>query len=136
MNELLMELETAAPWLCRAPRLPGAVAELSCAPTRTGKLLFTWQPPRGGLLVDGYRIERTRDGRDYEPLAETETKNWVLPPVSFNDGWFYRVTAFNARGQGPARWVFFYLRRRRDSIFVSVPVKPGLRVNISELVPE
>ena len=84
--------------------------------------------------MDGYRIERTRDGRAYEWLVETVEKWFVLPPVAFHDGWFYRVSAFNARGQGSAEWVYFYLRRR-NPILQIVPVRAGLRVNICELIP-
>ena len=93
--------------------------------------MFAWQCPPG--RVDGYRLERTRDGKGYEAIAETEAEGIGLPPVASDDGWFYRVSAFNSRGQGPARWVFFYLRRRRDPIFLRVPVRPGLRVVINEL---
>jgi len=85
--------------------------------------------------VVGYRLERTREGRSYEELAVTEAMGLAWQIADRKEGWFYRVSAFNARGQGPACWVFFYLPRPRDPIFVRVPVKPGLRVNISELLP-
>jgi hypothetical protein len=81
--------------------------------------------------VDGYRIERTRDGRAYELIGETVNIYFVWRDVRLHDGWFYRVTAFNARGQGRAQWVFFYLRRR-NPILQIVPVRPGLRVGIYE----
>ena len=135
MNDVLSDLDVAAPWLTRrVRRVPGVVTDLWCRAPRSGRLLFTWQAPAGGVPVDGYRIERTRNGHAYEPVGETVEKNFVLPPVPFNDGWFYRVSACNARGQGPAEWVYFYLRRRRDPILQIVPVRPGLRVDISELI--
>jgi hypothetical protein len=117
-----------------ARRAPGAVCVLWCQPTRAGGLMFAWQRPPGGEPVAGYRLERTRDGRAYETLEETARECCTLPPVDFNDGWFYRITACNARGTGPARWVIYYLRRQRDSILQRVPVRSGLRVNICELV--
>ena len=135
MNEMMLDLATAAPWLSRAPhRTPGADAVLWCA-THAGGFRFSWQKPPGRPPVKSYRIERTRDGLAYEEIAETEAERFSLPCVLFNDGWFYRVTAFNVRGQGPARWVFFYLRRRLGSILQRVPVRPGLRVGICELIP-
>ncbi len=119
----------------RARAVPGAVRSLWCHPTPSGGLLFAWGLPPDGGPVEGYRIERTRQGREYELVQESARPSFALPPLPFNDGWFYRVTAFNARGQGAARWVFFFLRRRQDSIFHYVPVREGLRVDISELVP-
>jgi len=56
--------------------------------------------------------------------------------VALNDGWFYRVTAFNEAGQGRAEAVYFYLRRLRNSILQVVLVRPGLRVNICEFNPQ
>ena len=107
MNDLLLDLATAAPWLCRAPRrAPAALTDLWCGPTRAGGLMFCWKPSPHRERVEGYRLERTRSGHAYETLAETEATSLSLAPVPLNDGWFYRVTAFNCRGQGAARWVF------------------------------
>ena len=134
MNDFDMDLEAVAPWLMRVRRAPRAVTGLWCRATRAGGLMFAWKPPPGGELVEGYRIERTRDGGSYEEIAETATESFVLPPVAFNDGWFYRVSAFNSGGQGPANGVYFYLRRHRGSILQYVLVRAGLRVNICEFV--
>ena len=135
MINSFLDLEVAAPWLVRrVRRVPGPILGLWCRPTRAGGLMFAWRSPAGGAPVDGYHIERTRNGHTYESVAETTEKSFVLPPVPWNDGWFYRVSAFNARGQGAARWVCFYLRRRRDPILQQVPVKPGLRVTIRESI--
>ena len=134
MTDPIMDLEVAAPWLLRSRRLPCAVTQLWCLATRAGGLMFAWHPSPACEMIDGYRIERTREGRAYEEIAETRNESFVLPPVPFNDGWFYRVSAFNERGQGDARCVHFYLRRRRDPILQYVTVIPGLRVNICEFV--
>ena len=114
--------------------IPGAVCALRCQPIRADALMFAWQAPHGGAPVDGYRIERTRDGHAYEKIAQTANKSFVLSPVPFDDGYFYRVSAFNERGAGSVKWVVFYLRRHRDSILQHVPVRAGLRVNISEFI--
>lgn len=136
MNDPLLDLATAAPWLSRRPRhAPEALTIIWCRPTPDGALLFAWRPPPGRTRVDGYRLERTREGRDYETLLETRNEHASLPPVALNDPWFYRLSAFNARGQGPARRVFFFLRRERNSMFLRVPVRPGLRVVINEFLP-
>jgi hypothetical protein len=135
MNDALLNLEVVAPWFMRkVRRVPGAVTGLWYRGTRAGGLMFAWQCPSGATPLDGYRTARTREGREYEWVAETTAESFVLPPVALNDGWFYRVTAFNERGEGPARWVYFFLRRRRDPILQLVPVRPGLRVTISELL--
>lgn len=135
MNDVLMDLETAAPWLARrVRRVPGPVRGLQCRAARSGRLMFEWQSPAGGTPVDGYRIERTRDGHAYERLAETTGQWFMSPPAAFHDGWFYRVTAVNACGQGSAAWVNYYLRRRRDPILQLVPVRPGWRVKVCELM--
>ena len=134
MNDPIMDLEVAAPWLLRARRLPSAVTQLWCGAARAGRLMFSWHPSPASEMIDGYRIERTRNGHAYEQIAETRNTSFVLPPVPFNDGWFYRVSAFNERGQGDASGVYFYLRRRRDPILQYVAVIPGLRVDIYEFV--
>lgn len=131
MNDI-MDLEIAAPWLLRPRRLPRAVAQLRCLATRTGGLMFSWQRSPASEQIDGYLIERTRAGGAYEEIARTRNEAFFLRPVSFNDGWFYRVSAFNERGRGAANRVIFYLRRRRKPILQLVPVRFGLRVNICE----
>ncbi len=136
MNEALLDLAVAAPWLSRKPRqAPAAVSVLWCRPTRAGGLMFAWQRPRDRVAIAGYRVERTRDGRDYETLAETRGLGLALPPVALDEPWFYRVSACNGRGQGRARWVFFFLRRRHRPLFLRVPVRPGRRIVINELLP-
>ena len=134
-DELLLDLATAAPWLCHAPRrVPGPLSVIWCRQTLAGGLMFAWQRPRG--MVDGYRLERTRDGKKYELLAETESEGVSLPPVAKNQPWIYRVTAFNCQGQGLAPWMYFYLRRHKP-LLLRVPVhRPALRVVINELVTE
>ena len=85
--------------------------------------------------VEGYRIERTRNGHAYEHVADTPYCIFKLHRPAMNDGWFYRVTAFNEAGQGRAEAVYFYLRRRRNPMLQVVLVRPGLRVNICEWSP-
>src|SRR3989442_2527747 len=115
MNELMWDLDLAAPWLNPAPRrAPDAVAALWCRPTRAGGLMFAWQRPRGRAHVAGYRLERTRDGKDYEEIAEAEAEGIGLPPLALGEGWVYPVSAFNSWGQGPPPGGDFHLRRRRD----------------------
>ena len=44
---------------------------------------------------------------------------------------FYRVTAVNPRGQSDFRLVWFFRRARPLPMLIPIPVRPGLRVNIS-----
>ena len=139
MNESLLDLEMCAPWLTRRIRRPGPVGQLFAAETR-GTLLLRWSPPRGAQ-VESYLIERTREGRDYEQVAETDQTQWLLRRPRLGESWFYRVRACNAQGSGDCKAVYLYQRRGwsrqtgRGSVLQYVPVIPGLRVNVCELVP-
>ena len=137
MIETTLDLEWLAPWLSKGVRrVPETVRDLRCSAQRNGDLFFSWGPPRKMTPVEGYRIERTRNGHAYEQVADTPCCSFKLPRPALNDGWFYRVTAFNEAGQGRAEAVYFYLRRQRNSILQVVLVRPGLRVNIYELIPQ
>ena len=140
MNESLLDLEACEPWRLRQTRRPGPVRQLSAVECTRG-LVLRWSPPVGSR-VEGYRIERTREGRIYEPVAETtETQLLVLRPP-LREPWFYRVRAWNARGEGGFHGVYLYQRRgwsrrtRTGSIIQYVAAIPGLRVNIYEQIPE
>ena len=95
-----------------------------------------------GMWLDGYRIERTKQGREYERIGETEDLEFTIASPTPGDRWFYRVTAFNPRGAGRARMVYFYRRPNRlrprgllqPRLLQAVPVIPGMRVQICELV--
>ena len=52
-------------------RVPGPVRLLFAREQTGGSLLLWWKRPAGGTWVDGYRIERTPQGRDYELLGTT-----------------------------------------------------------------
>lgn len=64
--------------------MPAALTVIWCRPNRFGGLAFAWQGPPGRTPVDGYRVERTRDGRDYEPVAEIRRQDFVLAPPAFS----------------------------------------------------
>lgn len=140
MNESALDLEVCAPWLLRRGRRPGPVLRLDAA-EGGGELMLRWSPPRGSR-VEGYLIDRTRTGRDYERVTETEQTQVFLPRQPLHDGWFYRVRAWNARGEGGFKAVFFYLRRgwsprtRRASMLQYVAVIPGLRVVVHDWLSE
>lgn len=121
-----------------APRVPGSVRKFNAVATPRGDLVLRWKPPRGAS-VTAYRIERTREGREYEPVGEVTEGFFVVNP-SPGEPWFYRVTAFNARGSGGFAWVAFFRRgdrflrggQNRDSLLHHIPVKPGRQVNVWE----
>ena len=91
--------------------------------------------------MESYRIDRTREGREYERVAETDQTQWLLPRPPLGESWFYRVRAGNAQGMGGCQAVYLYQRRgwsrrtRNGSVLQYVPVIPGLCVNVCELVP-
>ena len=123
-----------------ARRVPGPVRRLDAGPLPGGTLLLRWKAPLGGTFITAYRIERTREGRDYELLGETTRKVFFVrnPPVG--EPWFYRVTAFNARGAGGFRLVWLFRRgdrfipggQNQNDLLTPIAVVPGLQVNIWE----
>ena len=106
---------------------PGPVRQFN-AKANTRKLVLEWHPPVGGATF--YRIERTLDGHAYELVREI-SGTWICLDAPKGDGWFYRVTAANPRGQSDFRLVWFFRRARPQPMLIPIPVRPGLRVNIS-----
>jgi hypothetical protein len=112
---------------------PGPVRGLRAVATHTGKLVLEWKAP-AGAAAQSYRVERTREGRDYELVLETEIPWCCIKDAPRKEPWFYRVTAINERGAGRAKLVYFFQRAGNGrSRLVPVPVLPGLKVVISEL---
>jgi hypothetical protein len=119
---------------CRA--VPGPVRQLQARSSFRGTLTLQWRPPAGGG-AERYRVERTRDGRVYETLAELTGEWCCLKNAPGREPWFYRVTAVNARGAGRAKRVWFFQRAGNgQSRLLPVPVHANLQVNICELSRE
>ena len=140
MNESSLELEACERLLLRPIRRPGPVRKLVAVQCSRG-LVLRWVRPVGSR-VEGYRIDRTREGRDYEPVAEITGTQLLVRRPPWREPWFYRVRAWNARGEGGYYGVYLYQRRgwsrrtRTGSIIQYVAAIPGLRVTVSELAPE
>ncbi len=121
-------------------RPPGPVRRLNAAENRDGSLKLFWEAPAGITRVDGYRIERTPEGQTYELIGETPALEFTIAQPVPGEPWFYRVTAFNLRGAGEAKQVFFHRRACRlhprgpdlECISMPIPIIPGVQVNISE----
>lgn len=121
-------------------RTPSPVRRLTTREHPGGDLTLHWQPPAGITRTDGYRVERTREGRVYELLSVTDELEFTVAHPTPGEPWFYRVTAFNLRGIGRARLVYFHrpavrLRPRGPILrcmSFPVPVIPGLRLQIYE----
>jgi hypothetical protein len=119
--------------------VPGPVRRLDAGIMPSDNLLLRWQAPRG-VRISGYRIERTREGREYELIGETTRNLFYVRNPAPGEPWFYRVTGFNARGAGGFRLVWLY--RRADLIVPGGPNRyhllqpvmalPGLRVTVCE----
>ena len=87
MNDVLSDLEVAAPWVSRrVRRVPEAVRNCRCHMMRHGDLFFSWGPPRKMTPVNGYRLERTRNGHTYEPVADIPYHSFTLQRPAKNDG--------------------------------------------------
>lgn len=115
---------------------PGPVRRLEARPYGPGTLVLYWQRPAGGRVV-GYRIERTREGREYERVGETRNPIFFVREAPLDEPWFYRVTAYNARGAGRCKLVWLYRWSERGKpLIVPVAVVPGLRVTVCEWEPE
>ena len=112
---------------------PGPVRRLNAWFHSPGTLMLRWKPPAGGGGVAGYRIERTREGRAYEWVGETKHPIFFVKELPVDEPWFYRVTAFNARGQGGSRLVWLFRWTSDDKLsLLPIAVIPGLRVTIWE----
>ena len=139
MNESFLDLELSAPWLMRRGRRPGPVRALFAA-ERRGRLFLRWLPP-SGARVERYVIDRTREGRIYQAVGETEQAQVWLSGLPLGEPWFYRVRAANAQGVGGHAGVFLYERRGwsrrtgRGSVIQYVAALPGVRVEVCEFVP-
>ena len=121
-------------------RAPGAVPRLDAREHPGRDLALWWLPPSGITHIEGYRVERTREGREYELLAETDGLEFTVTNPQPGEPWFYRVSAFNMHGTGRARMVFFHRRADRlrprgpilRTMSFPIPVSPGTRLQITE----
>ena len=95
--------------------------------------MLRWKPPAGGAFITGYRVERTREGREYETLGETRHPVFYVKNVALDEPWFYRVTAFNRRGQGGFRLVWLFRPSSNGQILLTpIAALPGLSMDICE----
>lgn len=120
--------------------VPGPVRRLDAGTLSNGTLLLRWKAPVGGSFISGYCIERTREGREYEVLGETRKTVFFARGVPPGEPWFYRVRAFNAKGDGAFRLVWLFRRHdpvaendsHRNHLLMPVAVIPGLQVTVFE----
>ena len=113
---------------CRAK--PGPVRRLMAHANFRGKLILQWQRPRGSRVLF-YRIERSRDGRAYELVAETPVEWFCWNDAPRGEPWFYRVVAVNVRGAGREKCVWFFQRiGNGKSRLEFIPLVPGLSISI------
>ena len=113
--------------------VPGPVRRLDACGYPHGSLMLRWKRPAGGAHISGYRIERTREGREYEWLGETRNLVYFVKDVPLDEPWFYRVRAFNLRGPGGFRLVWlFRLASNGKKLLTPIAAIPGLRMDICE----
>jgi hypothetical protein len=117
------------PFFCHRAK-PGPVRRLDAHANFRGSLFLQWRPPRGSRVLY-YRLERSRDGHAYEPVAEITGEWFCLNDAPRGEPWFYRVVAVNVRGAGREKCVWFFQRAGNGkSRLEFVPVLPGLCLNI------
>ena len=74
----------------------------------SGQLLLTWSAPGddGGSAITGYRIERSPNGNTgwiiLVPSTNSTTTTYLDTRLRPATTWFYRVSAVNSQGTGPA----------------------------------
>ena len=74
----------------------------------SGQLLLTWSAPAddGGRPITGYRIERSPNGNSgwiiLVPSTNSTTTTYLDTRLKPATTWFYRVSAVNSEGTGPA----------------------------------
>jgi hypothetical protein len=85
---------------------PGATGPLQSSDWGTHWILFHWQPPETGALTWGYRVERSPDNQVFYPVEICVEPEVALLNQPQGQKFYYRVTAFNGFGDGPASPVF------------------------------
>lgn len=129
----IFDLENPARIETFTPRVPGPVRRLDAFTTPSGALALRWRPPAGGTYINGYCIERTKEGRRYELIGKSTLTAFFIRPDLSEGPWFYRVIAFNLRGVGSQRIVWLFGRSQRGGkILLPIAAIPGLRIQIYE----
>lgn len=129
----LVDLDSPATVSGFTRRVPSPVQRLDAFHAPPSALGLRWRPPAGGALISGYRIARTREGRAYETIGETQQSAFFVRDVPMDEAWFYRVTAFNARGSGGFRLVWLCRQSSAGrTLIVPITALPGLRVTVWE----
>ena len=91
--------------------VPGRPTGLRVTPSGlrgSGQLLLTWSAPAddGGSPITGYRIERSPNGNSgwiiLVPSTNSTTTTYLDTRLKPATTWFYRVSAVNSEGTGPA----------------------------------
>ncbi len=84
-----------------APAAPNVTA----IRTPTGDASLSWpEPDNGGSPITGYNIYRRTEAGVYPPtpLATTTATSYTDSSGAISEVYFYKVTAFNALGEGPS----------------------------------
>ena len=82
-------------------RIPGNLRAKAVSMTQID---LSWSRPKTRpFLITGYKIESSRDGWAWSVLeADTSSTDYSHTGLRAGHTWFYRVSAINARGPGPA----------------------------------
>ena len=101
----------------------------------SGQLLLTWSAPsdNGGSAITGYRIERSPNGNTgwiiVVPSTNSTTTTYLDTRLRPATTWFYRVSAINSQGTGPASSV-------RNAMTTAAPPGPPQNVRARATGPK
>ena len=101
----------------------------------SGQLLLTWSAPSddGGSAITGYRIERSPNGNTgwiiLVPSTNSTTTTYLDTRLRPATTWFYRVSAVNSQGTGPASSV-------RNAMTTAAPPGPPQNVRARATGPK
>lgn len=118
--------------LQKPPRSPISTIRSPRRP-RSRKRTRNWIASWTSVIATGYRIERTREGRDHEIIGETGQLLFFVINIPLDEPWFYRVKAFNLRGDGGFRLVWLFRQSSSGKfLLISIAAMPGLHVSFWE----
>ena len=108
---------------------PGAPGEFTAELHGANAVRLTWEAPTApdGKPVTSYRVERRKDRGDWETVSDTivdTASNYADGNLDFNTVYWWRLSAQNEDGWGPATTEAEVTTGSRPPVFVGPPPEP------------